>query len=82
MPTPRQEREAKIRPGDKLFDVTCVIGTVVAGDEEMSPHEAAFLLIAQHDAPGTYVFPCANGDEVSVSVVITPSDVAQAYPIT
>ena len=40
------------------FDVTCVVGRVEIGETgEHSAYEAAFLLIAKHDAPGTYNFP-------------------------
>jgi hypothetical protein len=53
------------------FDVTCTIGRVVFGEGETTPHEAAFLLIAQHGAPGTFRFPAENGDEVEVTVNYT-----------
>lgn len=51
------------------FDVTCVIGRVefdATGD--LSPHEAAFLLIARHDTRGTFCFPMEDGRTMSVTV--------------
>ena len=50
------------------FDVTCVIGTVEVGHGDESPHVVAFKLIAEHDAPGTYTFPSANGGTTRVTV--------------
>lgn len=54
----------KHNPPNRLqgFDVTCVIGSVVfdaMGD--MTPVEAAYLLIARHGAPGSFEFPQAEG---------------------
>jgi hypothetical protein len=45
------------------FDVTCVIGTVHVTHDgtDMPPHHAAFLLIAEHNAEGEYVFPYDGG---------------------
>jgi len=64
---PWREDELDTMPG---FDVTCVIGRVViAGGGPHPPHVAAFMLIAEHDAPGTYTFPMANGNECRVTVV-------------
>jgi hypothetical protein len=55
--------------GPDGFDVTCVIGRVnLTEDGEHSPHEAAFLLIAAHDAPGTYTFPLRHGGDCRVTV--------------
>lgn len=55
------------------FDVTCVIGRVEFDNTgEHTPHEAAFLLIAKHDAPGEYVFPNADGGTCRVSVDYSP----------
>lgn len=51
------------------FDVTCVIGTVEVGEGEHTPGQAAFLLIAQHDAPGHYSFPGPHeGSVIRVTV--------------
>lgn len=52
------------------FDVTCVIGHVDIDPygEGMSPHEAAFLLIARHDTRGTFQFPMEDGRTMSVTV--------------
>jgi hypothetical protein len=50
------------------FDVTCVIGRVEFGEGDHTPHEAAFLLIANHDAPGTYSFPAEREGTIEVTV--------------
>lgn len=51
------------------FDVTCVIGHVdIDGDGPHTPGQAAFLLIAERDTPGTYTFPMPNGATCRVSV--------------
>lgn len=55
-------------PAPFTFDVTCVIGTVEVGEGEESPHVVAFKMIAEHDAPGTYTFPHANGGTTRVTV--------------
>lgn len=70
---PEFERKSMRKPSRKpagSFDVTCVIGTVEldGGVGGLSPHEAAFLLIAQHDAPGTYQFPMPDGRTMAVTV--------------
>jgi hypothetical protein len=47
----------------RLFDVTCVLGTVWEDmDGQHTPREAAFNLIATHNADGHYEFPMENGD--------------------
>jgi len=51
----------------KLFDVTCVIGSVYDGGQE-DPTVVAFRLIAQHKADGTFTFPNADLETVSVTV--------------
>lgn len=51
------------------FDVTCIIGTVSLEDSgAFTPGEAAMLLIARHDAPGTYTFPAPEGGTTEVTV--------------
>jgi hypothetical protein len=51
------------------FDVTCVIGHVDFVDAgPHTPAEAAYLLIAQHGAEGTFSFPHENGGMVRVTV--------------
>jgi hypothetical protein len=67
MPTKAEILEERRRNRDG-FDVTCTIGRVVFGEGELSPHEAAMLLIARHDAPGTYSFPSEQPGTVEVTV--------------
>jgi len=43
------------------FDVTCVIGRVEFGKGDLTPYEAAFLLIARHDTDGHFTFPDGQG---------------------
>jgi hypothetical protein len=51
------------------FDVTCVIGTVVYDDlSSEAANAVAFRLIGEHNAPGTYSFPMANGGTIRVIV--------------
>lgn len=51
------------------FDVLCKVGTVVFGDDStMSPTEAAFLLIARHEAEGEFTFPAEDGRLMTVTV--------------
>lgn len=57
---------------EQTFDVTCVIGSVKIGAGTMSPHVAAFALIAEHDAPGRYSFPMAHGGMCHVTVEHEP----------
>lgn len=69
--TPPRHRTklSRLAPKEQAgFDVTCVIGRITFGDGDMNPHEAAFRLIAQHDAPGTYSFPLATGGTCNVTV--------------
>jgi len=55
------------------FEVTCVIGRVEFDEVgEHSPTEAAFLLIAQHGADGTYSFPSAEAGTCHVTVETEP----------
>lgn len=58
------------RGGPPSFDITCVIGTVTYGDdpEAPSPHVAAFMLIGEHDSPGVFSFPAADGSTCVVDV--------------
>ena len=53
--------------GEKLFDVTCVIGSVRSGGDQ-SPMQAAFALIADHQAEGQFRFPGEDGGEIVVTV--------------
>lgn len=51
------------------FDVTCIIGHVdLTGTGDETPDEAAFRLIGQHRAEGTYNFPHEDGRTISVTV--------------
>lgn len=53
----------------KLFDVTCVLGSVYEDmNGQHTPREAAFNLIAHHGADGQYEFPLENGDILHVTV--------------
>lgn len=61
------------RPTSRLeswrFDVTQVVGTVeIDGNGEYSAYEAAMLVIARHDAPGTFTFPTPDGGERRVTI--------------
>lgn len=68
--TPTTWDDAQVSPYDayqtppqptKLFDITCVIGSVYAGGGDLTPREAAFLMIARHGADGLFVFPNEDG---------------------
>jgi hypothetical protein len=50
------------------FDVTCIVGRVEFSDIGPNPGVAAFMLIAEHDAPGTYSFPNPDGSYTRVTV--------------
>lgn len=51
------------------FDVTSVIGTVHLTDGgSVRPHVAAFMLIAEQDAPGVFEFPMPDGGTCVVAV--------------
>lgn len=51
------------------FDVTCVVGHVEFDSTgDLTPHEAAFLVIARHDNRGTFQFPMLDGRTMSVTV--------------
>ena len=65
--------EGPVSPdGDKLFDVTCVIGSVYANsdryEQARTAHEAAMLLITRHDAEGHYTFPLPDGGTAHVTI--------------
>jgi hypothetical protein len=81
--TPEERREAVRRRKAKIaherktgepwndsngFDVVCTIGRVEFGTGDMSPYVAAFVLIAEHDANGTFQFPNEDGTITSVTV--------------
>jgi hypothetical protein len=53
------------------FHVTCTIGRVTFGDGDVSPHVAAFQLIAEHGAPGEFHFPAPDGSMCIVTVEFT-----------
>jgi hypothetical protein len=62
-------RKTRMNGDNRSFDVVCVVGTVIVGPEgDESPHMAAFRLIAEHDAPGTYTFPNAWGGTTAVEI--------------
>lgn len=52
----------------KLFDVTCVIGSVYSGKSDFTPREVAFLMIARAEHSGTYRFPDEDGTIIAVDV--------------
>jgi len=53
----------------KLYDVTCVIGTVYEDlSSPLTAHEAAFLMVCRHDAPGTFSWTDNDGYTYSVTV--------------
>ena len=54
----------------KLFDITCVIGSVYAGGD-MNPKDAAFLTISEYDKDGTFSFPI-EGKVLSLTVETNP----------
>jgi hypothetical protein len=57
------------------FDVTCTIGRVEFAETGINPGVAAFMLIAEHDVPGTYRFPNPDGSYTVVTVEYdNPSD--------
>lgn len=61
--------DSQFDPISHSFDVTCVIGTVELNrDSNLTAHEAAFLLIARHDARGEFQFPMYDGRIMSVTV--------------
>ena len=52
----------------KLFDITCTIGSVYQDENGMPARYAAFLLIAEHGADGTYEFPNEDGSINHITV--------------
>jgi hypothetical protein len=66
------ERMKSKRPSRHLFDVTCIVGSVeLDPTSDQSPVEAAFALIAKHDAEGTYQFPHGDGRTYSITVELS-----------
>lgn len=58
--------------GDKLFDITCVVGSVYRGVHgDLSPREVAFLMIARADHDGEFHFPNEDGLDICVAVAET-----------
>src|ERR1044072_2947703 len=54
----------------KLFDITCVVGSVYSGGDE-DPYLVAFRMIAQHSQGsgyGEYSFPNLDGDLIHVNI--------------
>lgn len=62
----------------KLFDVTCTIGSVYEGQGDVTPYQAAFLLIARHDAEGQFRFPNDGPGETIVTVERIGTEPAEA----
>lgn len=55
--------------GPAGFDVTARIGRVEFSElGTMTPIEAAYTIIARHDAEGEYQFPAPNGGTIVVTV--------------
>jgi len=69
-PEPRRKIGKRTTAEDrKLFDVTCVVGSVfVSEDGNQSPVAAAFQIIAEHDAPGVFTFPLEGYGTFRVTV--------------
>lgn len=61
----------------KLFDITCVIGSVYSGASDLTPREAAFLMIArlENKAGATFTFP--NEDGTLNHITVETSEPAQ-----
>lgn len=81
MDTPRSSKAKRSRPtfdtvaeesynNPVLFAVVVerVVGEVRQGDGDLTPREAAFLLIARDDSTGTYRFPNEDGTTAIVDV--------------
>jgi hypothetical protein len=67
------EFSRKVRPKRPIavpdgFDVVCTIGRVTFGNGDRSPYVAAFDLIAEHGAMGSFSFPHEDGRTVTVEV--------------
>lgn len=64
----------------KLFDITCVVGSVYAGDSDLTPREAAFLMIARHgnQAGATFTFPNEDGTLNHITVETSDPDQVRA----
>jgi hypothetical protein len=56
---------------EKLFDITCVVGSVYRGGTD-DPRVVAFQLIGAHQADGTFTFPDSVGGMIQVTVHTTP----------
>jgi len=52
-----KSRTRKPQPHVQLVDVVCTVGTVTVGDGDLTPMEAAMLLVARHGASGSYAWP-------------------------
>lgn len=67
---PEATAEAPTSDEGKLFDITCVIGSVYRDDNSgFTPREVAFLMIARHGADGVFHFPNEDGDDTVVEVI-------------
>lgn len=64
MAAPSKTR-SEVRQG---FDVTCTVGRVEFDEYGPPPEVAAFVLIAEHGAPGEFRFPRPDGTVCIVSV--------------
>jgi hypothetical protein len=65
----REQILAKRRASRPSFDVTCTIGTVYLDENaNHTPAQAAFLLIADHNAEGEFRFPAEQGGFTVVTV--------------
>lgn len=76
IPKSKYEREtASERNPPTGFDVTCSIGRVeFNSDSDLSPTQAAFLLIEGHGANGTFRFPNEDG---SIAVITVDTETEQ-----
>ena len=72
MAAPSKTRRRPHYEGEQLgpdgFDVVCTIGRVELGEYGPNPEVAAYMLIAEHGAQGTYRFPRADGTTAVVTV--------------
>lgn len=67
---PFRKKGAAVTEDPSGFDVTCVIGRVEDDPNgTVTRHEAAYLLIARHDTPGTFTWKQPRGGpQVRVTV--------------
>jgi hypothetical protein len=65
-PTPTYDGGHK-NVNEKLFDITCIIGSVFSGGDE-DPRIVAFRMIGEHNADGEFSFPNEDGSICHVGV--------------